>query len=133
MVNAINTSLSGLAVASRRVEVSAQNIANQRSSSEPKDGVRQSKPYSALEAQQFSTPGGGVEVRVREASPIVQEVNNPSQDSGGQKQEGVARQPEVDVTKQLADQHLASYDFKANLKSIEVQGKLLKKFVDIKA
>jgi len=37
------------------------------------------------------------------------------------------------VTKQLADQHLASYDFKANLKSIKVQEKLMQKLVDIKA
>ena len=76
MVNAVNSALSGLAAASRRVEVSAQNIANQRSTSDSKDGVRQAKPYSALEAQQLSTPGGGVEVRVREAKPLAQKVND---------------------------------------------------------
>jgi len=131
MVNAVNSALSGLAAASRRVEVSAQNIANQRSTSDSKDGVRQAKPYSALEAQQLSTPGGGVEVRVREAKPLAQKVN----DSGTARtdQDGLAKQPEVDVTKQLADQQLASYDFKANLKSIKVQEKLMQKLVDIKA
>ncbi|MEY4645496.1 MAG: putative proximal rod protein [Pseudomonadota bacterium] len=106
MVNAVNSALSGLAAASRRVEVSAQNIANQRSTSDSKDGVRQAKPPA-------------------------QKVNDS--DAARTDQDGLAKQPEVDVTKQLADQQLASYDFKANLKSIKVQEKLVQKLVDIKA
>ncbi len=102
MIGAVGTALSGFQVASKRVAVAADNIAN--SSTEG---------YSAKRIQQTSQAGGGVVATLREA---------PRE---------LTAEPSVDVANELVGLMTASYDAKANLKTIKVSDDMQKTLLDI--
>ncbi len=105
MTLAINASISGLNAASTRVSVAANNLANQSSVNTNTDGV--AKPYTAKQAVQTSQAGGGVDVTIQQTNDV------------------------PDTAQQLIDAKIASYDFKANLKAIQVQDDLVKNALNI--
>jgi len=59
MSSAIDTALSGMAAASRRVEVSAGNIANQQSTATSVNGVTTNKSYIPQDVVQISLGARG--------------------------------------------------------------------------
>lgn len=129
MVSAINSALSGLAAASKRIEVSANNIANQFSTQSIVDGQVTNNPYTPQRVDQISLSNGGIETKVKDVNPPttpVYDPENPSADASG-----VVQLPNVDQAEQLIDQKIASYDYKANLKTIQVQDDLNKSLLDI--
>jgi flagellar basal-body rod protein FlgC len=126
MVSAINTALSGLAAASKRVQVAANNIANQFSTKSLIDGESADTPYVPQKVDQVSLTTGGVLAQVNDANPATQQVpdiNNPGQ---------LIDMPNVDLAQELINLKISSYDFKANLRTIETQNEMDEALLDIK-
>jgi flagellar basal-body rod protein FlgC len=119
---AINTAFSGLEAASKRIEVSAANIANQDSVATRVNGVTTNKSYIPQDVVQISLGAGGVRTEVRNS-----DTTAPTTDITNNQPPAHA----VDTEKQLIDQQVASYDFKANLKSIKTAASLEQNLLDI--
>ena len=125
MVSAINTAVSGLAAAGKRLEVSANNIANQFSTKSQINGVTVDQPYVAQQVDQVSLTNGGVEAITHDVNPASVTIVDPN----GQ---GATEQvPNVNTDQELVNQNIAAYDYKANLKTIKVQDNLDKSLLDI--
>lgn len=125
MVSAINTALSGLAAASTRLEVSANNIANQFSTKSQVNGVTTDQPYVAQQVDQVSLSTGGTQALVHDVNPATVTIADQSG------QGGTTEVPNVNSDEELVNQNIAAYDYKANLKTIKVQDNLDKALLDI--
>jgi flagellar basal-body rod protein FlgC len=129
MTTAIGSALSGIAAASKRIDVSASNIANQSSTAMQVGGVTSNKSYIPKDVVQISLGAGGVRTEVRESlNPTVKYFDQTSPQAG---KDGFVETPNVDVAEELVEQRIASYDFKANLKSIQVADRLQQNLLDI--
>lgn len=129
MVSAINTALSGLTAASTRVNAAANNIANQNSTRTSENGETKVAPPPVLDVVQTTQEPAGVRAEVVDSArePLkVFQPENPDADT-----EGFVRLPNVEPERELVDLKIASYDFKANLKTIQVQDNLFKSTLDI--
>jgi len=125
MVSSINSSLSGLAAASKRIEVSANNIANQFSTGLGKTN----EPFVPQDVVSVTAPGGGVIAKVQDAAnPLISQFDPENPQANEQ---GFVQAPNVDIAKELVNTKIASYDYKANLKAIEVAGNLEDSLLDI--
>ena len=116
--SATNIALTGLNAAETRLSVSANNIANQSSAKQLVNGKVVNQPYTPQQVQQTSLPGGGTQAQVADINPATVTV-------GGQPL------PNVDQSNEIVQQSIASYDFKANLKTIKVQDQMQKSLLDI--
>jgi len=125
MVSAINTSLSGLAASSKRIEVAANNIANQNSTKTNTNGNVENKPFTPQRVDLVSLSNSGVQAQVRDVNPATQQVADVNSKSG------LSEVPNVDQARQLIDLKIASYDFKANIKAIKVQDNIEQSLLDI--
>jgi flagellar basal-body rod protein FlgC len=129
MAIAIDSALSGLAGASRRIEVSASNIANQSSTSTQVNGVTTNTPYIPQDVVQISLGAGGVRTEVQNANnPTVQTLDpgSPQADANG-----FVTSPNVDTAEEMVKMQIASYDFKANLKTIQVYNRMQQNLLDM--
>jgi len=124
MVSAIDSAVSGLAASSRKIQVSANNIANQFSTKSVIDGQTVDTPYVPQRVDQVSLSNGGVQAQVRDVNPATTTI--PDTQNGG-----LQEVPNVDLANELIQMQVASYDFKANLKSIKVQDNIFKSVLDI--
>lgn len=109
MVSAINSALAGLQAAGNKLEVSAAKIAGlgQNLGTPKVDGKAQSQ-----------APQKTDKVTLSEAA------TNLSQASGLDGQG-------TDLGEEVVNQTIASYDFKANLKSLQVQNNITQSLIDI--
>ena len=123
MMSPINTDLSGLNAASKRLEVSAHNIANQFSTQSVINGKTSDTPYTPQRVDQISLSSGGVLAKASHVNPATTTVSDG--------QGGTTQQPNVDPANELIQQNIAAYDFKANLKTIQTQDNVLKSLLDI--
>lgn len=128
MISSIGTSLAGLQVASRRIEVASNNLANQNSTATHENGETVDKPYQPQRVVQTNRDG------VPQAT--VETVANPTQklylpDSPQADEYGFVEYPNVDQASELVELKMASYDYKANLKAIKVQDEQFKALLDI--
>jgi len=129
MVLPINTALSGLNAAGTRLAVSANNIANQFSTTTSVNGQVQSNPFVPKEVQQTSLPGGGVHADVVD-------VKNPAvlrfdPNSAQADENGLVNSPNVNLEQEIANTIIAGYDYRANLKAFKVNDNLQKSLLDI--
>jgi flagellar basal-body rod protein FlgC len=132
MTSVFSIAMSGLTAASRRLEISAQNIANRDSTKTVINGQVIDEPYHAQKAQSISNAlGGVVKVNVTDANPPTTTIFNPNAENADAN--GSSRVPNVSIENELIDQRVAGYDFKANLKSIQAQNHLLDSLLDIKS
>jgi len=129
MVSAINSAISGLNAASKRLENSANNLANQFSTTTILNGQTSDTPYVPTDVQQVSLQTGGVATVTTprsDATTPAYDPNNPQADANG-----IVNYPNVDTAQELVATQIASYDYKANLKSIKAADDLQKKLLDI--
>lgn len=130
MVSAINSALSGIAAASQRLNVSAQNIANSESTQTRRgDGVVVNEPYVPGRLAQVSQAEGGVTTSVEPVSPAsVQryDPNNAAADANG-----LTNYPNVDTAQQLVQAKIATYDIQGNINVLKVQDRMFKSVLDI--
>lgn len=117
----INTSLSGIMAAQTQMAVSANNIANARStlSSDSRTGQIIEKPYQALQVQQISLAEGGVRAVVLPAKPATLPVFDPS--SLQANEEGIVEMPNVSPETEAINQVTARAAFEANIKALQKQ------------
>lgn len=130
MVSTVNTALSGLASASKRLEISARNVANAQSTHTIADGQVIDRPYTPQQPVQSSLATGGVVTKARDVDPPTVKLFNPSSDNADAN--GVAEYPNVDLETEVANQLIASYDYRANLKVLKTQFEMEKSLLDIK-
>jgi flagellar basal-body rod protein FlgC len=129
MVSSINTALSGLAFAGKRLEAGASNIANQFSTKSKVNGQTVDQPYTPKRVQGVSVEGGGVQSVVTDVTPATTTVFDPQHPDADAN--GAVQFPNVDIAAELVNQKIASYDYKANLKTIKVADELHKSLLDI--
>lgn len=120
MSSILSIALSGLRAATKRIGVSASNVANasvSRPASDP-DGV-----FKALRVVAQSAGGGGVVTRVVEKSPAT--VSGP--DLSGD----LAIFPNVSLVEEAVEQKLALASYRANAAVIRVQQELDDALLDV--
>ena len=126
MINVINTALSGLNAATKKVEAAASNIANV-SSAGALDESNGQAPYSAVTtAQTAATDNNGTGLGVR--SQIIPkdpgfvqafDPNSPFADENG-----VIGVPNVNLAEEAVNLKLAEVTYKANVSVLEVADEL---------
>ena len=132
MIAGFSASLSGLMAQSKRVAVSADNIANMTSRGLRKDGpAEQPGAYAPKQVQDVTTAGGGVRAEVRPVTPPSVEIyapGNPDADANG-----VTAIPNVNLAEELVTQIQAQRAYEANAKAIKTQDELTDSLLDIKS
>ena len=113
--NVFSTALSGLRAAETRLGVSANNVANANTPG-----------FEAKEVGARPINDGGVIVDIRTKNPATVAAPSP----GG---EGTVQVPNVSLDQEAVNQVSAGYDFKANLKVLQVQKELDNALLDIQA
>lgn len=129
----LSIAASGLAAASRRLEVSASNVANQLDSG-PLPGSPNAGNYPATyvpkRLDQVAVAGGGTATTVSDVTPSYVTSYDPSAPYADQN--GLVATPNVNLANEIVQQITARNDFAANAKVIQVESEMLKTLLDIK-
>jgi flagellar basal-body rod protein FlgC len=128
--------LSGMKAATRRVEVSASNIANVMTTGAlpNADGtVPAGAPtaYAPLEVVQTESAGGGTQTTVTTAKPSTTAVSDPQAPFADQN--GLVAAPNVDLSQEMIGQMIASYSFAANATVMKTDAQMNKALLNIMA
>lgn len=129
MSSVLSIAASGLAAQSKRLAVSADNVANIRSLGLQAD--RSNAAAGAYEARQATLtliPGGGVkatEVPVAPPSYQSYEPNDPNADA-----DGLVPRPNVSLERELVTQIEAARAYQANLQTIKAEDRMLGELLD---
>jgi flagellar basal-body rod protein FlgC len=126
--------VSGLNVASLRLQVAASNIANARS-----DGLLPGIPnpenfpaaYSPFRVNQLDTPGGGTSANVVDVSPTTLATFDPSAPYADNR--GMVASPNVDLANELVQTLIARFSYAANAQVIRVDAHMSRSLFDITA
>ena len=127
-VNAI--ALSGLNVATLRVQASANNIANMRSNGALVAAAGPA-PYTPLEVQQASMAGGGVAASLAPSSRVAVLSYDPQAPFASA--DGLVASPNVDVVDDMMQLATARYSFAANLAVIHTADDMTNAVLDMRA
>ncbi len=123
MVSPLSVALSGLAAASKRVFVSANNIVNAQSTGDGQAG----NGFKPQTVEQASVSPGGVKAVTRPVAPPTLPVFNP--DHSAADKDGFVQMPNVSLEREIVEMMMAVNAYRANLKVIEtadqMQGELL--------
>ena len=128
--------LSGLNAASRRLQVSASNVANAQSTGAVPNAngtVPAGAPqaYAPLQVVQSASAGGGVQTSVTTVTPSITTVFDPQASFANQ--DGLVAAPNVDLAQEFVGQLLASYSFAANVAVLKTNDQNTKSLLDITA
>lgn len=128
--------LSGMTAASRRLDVSASNVANMMSTGAlpgPDGTVPDGAPtaYAPLDVVQTATAGGGTDTRVETANPSYVASAEPQAPFANT--DGLVARPNVDLAQEMIGQLVAKYSFTANLQVIKADDRMTKALLDITA
>jgi flagellar basal-body rod protein FlgC len=135
MSSILSIAVSGMSAASRRLEVSARNVANARSdgplpSADPAARAQYPEAYRPLRVDQVATDGGGTVANVSRQSPAHVrsfDPNAPYADS-----RGMVASPNVDLADEAVQQMIATHTFAANAKVVGVYAQMMKSLLAIK-
>ncbi len=126
--------LSGLSAASLRLQVSANNIANEYSSGPlPGSPASASFPaaYDAERVDQVALSGGGTSATVTNVSPgtlTTFDATAPYADS-----QGLVASPNVDLANEIVQQIVARVSFAANVQVLKTDANMTASLLDITA
>jgi flagellar basal-body rod protein FlgC len=128
--------LSGMNAATRRLEVSASNVANVASTGAlpNADGTVPSgapTAYAPLQVVQTANADGGTQTTVTTVTPSTTAVADPQAPFANRN--GLVAAPNVDLAQELINQMMASYSFAANAKVLTADDRMTKTLLDIKA
>lgn len=128
--------LSGMNAASRRLEVSASNVANVLSTGALPDAngtVPAGAPtaYAPLELVQTESAGGGTQTTVKTAKPATTAISDPSAPFANQS--GLVAAPNVDLAQEMISQLVAKYSFAANARVLKADDDMAKTLIDMRA
>lgn len=127
-ISAVGIALSGMNAATRRLEVSASNVANARTTGTVPDAEGRSTAYQPLALRQEAVPGGGVTTTVvRSGRPpgLGYDPSSPDADA-----RGLVGTPDVDLAGEVATQLSARLEYQASLKVLKVADDMLKSTLD---
>jgi flagellar basal-body rod protein FlgC len=133
MISGFSASVSGMMAQTKRLAVSADNVANMQSRGVRKDAAAayQQGAYTPRQVQDVTTTGGGVRAEVRPVTPPSVEVyapNSPDADSNG-----VAAVPNVNLAEELVTQIQAQRAYEANAAAFRTQDEVTDSLLDIKS
>ena len=136
MVSAINNALGGMQASERRVQASASNIANARTTVSTEDaraqadGGRREAPsrdeaviYEPVRVHQESVEGGGVRAEFVPYEPPYVEVYAP--DDRLADDDGMVARPNVDYATELVEMRQAEQAYRANAKTIVTENQMI--------
>jgi flagellar basal-body rod protein FlgC len=127
-ISTLAKALSGMNAAGRRLEVSASNIANARTTGAIPTNGSTSTVYRALELRQTDTAGGGVATSVTERSPAwVRAVDAGSPDADA---DGLVAAPNVDTTSEVIDLVGARLAYRASAAVLKTDEEMSKRLLD---
>ena len=131
MLEGISSALTGLAAATRRLEASANNIANANShgSIPASDAAAERDAYQPVRVEQSSAPGGGTATSDRYVRPPYIPVFDAS--SAFANSDGLVAAPNVDIASEIIEQLEAEQSFEANLMSVQSISDMVKKLYDL--
>ncbi len=137
-MSVLSVSLSGMAAATARLNVSAQNVANSLTSGALPDApafkAGAPTPYQPQQLVQFSLgaqQGGGVTTRIQAQPDGVQTGYDPGASYANA--QGMVAMPNVDLGVETVNQIQALQQFKANLKVFEAGDDMLKTALNLRA
>ena len=132
MIAGFSASLSGLLAQTKRLAVSADNVANMQSRGFRKGGpAEQPGSYVPKQVQQVTVAGGGVRAEARPVTPPSVEVYVPG--SPDADAEGVVALPNVNLAEELVTQLQAQRAYEANAAALRTQDALTDSLLDIKS
>lgn len=128
MIGALNSALSGLAAVTNGVAVTANNVANLRTTGRP-GATGEDAAYQARQSVNVSGAAGqGVQSQVRLVSPptlLRYDPTDANADAGG-----LVETPNVDLAEQATNLLSAGTAYRANLASFRTADDLLKQLID---
>jgi flagellar basal-body rod protein FlgC len=131
---ASSIAVSGMAVASLRLQVSANNVANALSAG-PLPGSTNSVSYPAAyvpqRVDQFDSAGGGTDATVSVVSPSYLPVYDPTAPYADGN--GTVASPNVDLAGEIVQQILARYSFAANAQVVRSDAQMTASLLNITA
>jgi len=136
-MNSISTiALSGMTAATRRLDVSASNVANAMSTGAlpNADGTLPAgapRAYAPLDVVQTASAAGGTQTTVTTATPSTTAVSDPQAPFADPN--GLVAAPNVDLSQEMIGQMLASYSFAANATVMTVADSMTKALLNITA
>ena len=117
---------------SKRLAVSADNVANMRSRGVDPDGpAAQPGAFQPKQVKEVSTGGGGVRGELRPVTPAsiqTYEPGSPDADA-----EGLVNRPNVNLAEELVTQIQAQRAYEANAAAIRTQDEVTDTLLDIKS
>jgi flagellar basal-body rod protein FlgC len=126
--------VSGMLAASRRLEVSAQNVANVRSDGALPDAQGNyssdaPRPYTPQRVDQVDLATGGTRAVVTDVSPSYVATYNPSAPYANH--DGMVAAPNVDLADEVVQRLMASYAYAANARVVTSHNQMVKSLFDI--
>ncbi|MBC7577306.1 flagellar basal body rod C-terminal domain-containing protein [Tardiphaga sp.] len=130
------TALSGMNAATRRLEVSASNVANSSSTGALPDAsgavpAGAPRAFVPLVLVQTASAGGGTATSVAAAKPSTIAISDPQAPFANQS--GLVAAPNVDLSQEMLGQMIASYSFSANATLMKADDRMAKSLLDITA
>jgi flagellar basal-body rod protein FlgC len=137
VMSSISTiALSGMNAATRRLEVSASNVANVESTGTlPAEngavpaGAQQA--YAPLRVVQTANADGGTQTAITTVNPAYVTMSDPQAPFANQ--DGLVAAPNVDISQEMVNQMLASYSFAANARVLKADDQMTKTLIDTMA
>lgn len=136
MVDAVSIALSGLQAQSRRIEGSASNVANLRSTGalNPAAGDRTAyQPVQTVQEAQVGAQGAGTGTRAffRPSNPAVTAEYQPDDSSANA--DGLVATPNVNLEREVVDQSIGLRAFQANIKALQATDELTRELLNLRA
>jgi flagellar basal body rod protein FlgC len=129
-MSVINTALSGLEAAQTRLNVSANNTANQLSTyGEDATGAPVNAPYQPQQVQNQSLQNGGVQPVTLLSDPASIQLYDPS--SSVADANGLVNYPNVRQDDEAVNRLLAAQAYKANLSVLKTEEETTSSLLDI--
>jgi flagellar basal-body rod protein FlgC len=136
MSNVASIALSGMSAATRRLEVSARNVANALSagpspSADPAIAQNYPAAYAPKRVDQVETAGGGTRAIVTPLSPATVLAYDPAAPYADA--DGLVAMPNVDFAGEAIEQLIARYSFAFNAVVLRSYARMMHSLIDITA
>ncbi|CCD86055.1 putative flagellar basal-body rod protein (flgC) [Bradyrhizobium sp. ORS 285] len=130
-----SNAVSGMNAATRRLEVSASNVANAMSTGALPDAsgnvpAGAPKAYDPLTLMQSDAAGGGTQTTIAKASNGTSASYQPTAPFANK--DGLVAAPNVDLAQEMISQLVAKYTFAANARVLKATDEMSRIVVDMK-
>ncbi|WP_029030853.1 flagellar basal body rod protein FlgC [Salinarimonas rosea] len=132
MISALAISRTGLDAASLRLEASASNVANLRTTGAlPAEPGGRAGSYTPVDVVQTSLDGAGVSARLAERRPAFVTAYEPGSPDADAR--GFVAAPNVDIVGEVTNQIMAAAAFEANAAAMRAARDMTETLFDIEA